>query len=202
MVMYHNDAGDLAEGVADGRAAVVDGELGAVLAQQDGVLGDADDALEALHLGDGIFDGQMGGLVDDVEDLVERKVAGLGLSPSGEFLGDQVHHLDAAFGVACDDAIAYGGKRGAQVLLGLEEIFGTAALQVDGVAKCGVGGLQTSAREEADHEADGQRQCDEKQEKMAGLPAPQGDAVLAALLGCGDDGLEAVAHGVHAGHAL
>jgi len=87
----------------------------------------------------------MGGLVDDVEDLVERKVAGLGLGPSGEFLGDQVHHLDAAFGVAhAMTSIADGGKRGAQVLLGEEELFGASALEVDGVAEGGVGGLQTS----------------------------------------------------------
>ena len=131
-----------------------------------------DDAPQALSLDDGIFDGQAGGLVDDVEDLVEREVAGLGLWPSGEFLGDGVHHLDAAFGVASDDSIADGGKRGAQVLLRLEELFGAASLQVDGAAECGVGGLHAAARVEADEQADGERERNEKEEEMAGLPAP------------------------------
>ena len=168
----HDDAGDLAGGVADGGAAVVDGEFGAVLAQQGGVVAYGDDALQALDLDDGIFDGQAGGLVDDVEDLVEREVACLGLGPSGEFLGDGVHHLDAAFGVAGDDSIADGGKRGAQVLLGLEELFGAASLQVDGAAECGVGGLHAAARVEADEQADGERERNEQEQQMAGLPAP------------------------------
>ena len=168
----HDDAGDLAGRVADGGSAVVDGEFGAVLAHQGGVVGDGDDALQALHLDDGIFDGLAGDLVDDVEDLIEREVACLGLGPSGEFLGDGVHHLDAAFGVACDDSVADGGKRGAQVLLGLEELFGAAALQVDGAAECGVGGLHAAARVESDEQADGQREPNEQEQQMAGLPAP------------------------------
>ena len=154
--------------------------------------------LQALHLGDGIFDGQAGGLVDDVEDLVERAVLGLGLGPSGEFLGDRVHHLDAAFGVACDDSIADGGKRGAQMLLGEEELFGAAALEVDRAAEGCVGGLQATSGEEADEEADGQGKQDEEDEEMAGLLAPLGDAVGPALLGLLDDIVHERAHGVHA----
>ena len=68
----HDDAGEFAGLVADGRSAVVDGDLRAILANKDGVVGDADDEVEALDLGDGVFNGQAGGLVDDVEDLSER----------------------------------------------------------------------------------------------------------------------------------
>ena len=56
----HDDAGEFAGLVADGRAAVVDGDLGAVLADEHGVVGDADDAVEALDFGDGVFDGLRG----------------------------------------------------------------------------------------------------------------------------------------------
>ena len=52
----HDDAGEGAVVVADGGAAVVDAELGAVFADEDGVVGEADDAVETLDLGDGIFD--------------------------------------------------------------------------------------------------------------------------------------------------
>ena len=69
--------------------------------------------------------------------------------------------LDAAFGVAGDDSVADGGEGGAQVLLGLEELFGAAALQVERCAEGGVDGLQAVAGEEADDEADGEREHNE-----------------------------------------
>ena len=73
----HDDAREFAGFVADGGSAVVDGDFRSVLANEQGVIGDADDAIEALDLGDWIFDRLAGTLVDDGEDLVEWLVAGL-----------------------------------------------------------------------------------------------------------------------------
>ena len=137
----HDDAGDLARRIADGRTAVVDGDFCAVLAQQDGVLGDADDTFEALHLDEWIFDRLTGDLVEDMEYLIEGAASRLGLGPSGKVLGDQVHHLDATIGVAHDDPIADGGEGGTQVLLRLEEFLGALTLEVELVLEGAVGGL-------------------------------------------------------------
>ena len=79
-----DDADDLALLIADRRAAVGDVHLGAVFADEDGMVGDADDAVEPLDLGDGGLHGFAGRLVDDVEDLFERLSAGLGLAPAGQ----------------------------------------------------------------------------------------------------------------------
>ena len=197
----HDDAGEFAGLVADGCAAVVDGKLGAVLADEDGVVGDADDAVEPLDFGDGVLNRLAGGLVDDVEDFADGAIAGVGFEPSGEFLGDGIHQLDLALGVAGDDTVADGGEGGTEVLLGLEELFGAAALQVEGAAEgCG-DGLEAVAGEEADDEADDQREDDEHGKPVAGLPMPIGDAVDAALLRDPDDLVEQGAHGVHPGPA-
>ena len=174
----HDDAGEFAGLVADGRAAVVDGELGAVFADQDGVVGEADDAVETLDLGDGVFDVLPGGLVDDVEDFLDRTVDGLGLEPAGELLGDDVHHLDVAVGVAGDDSVADGGERGAQVLFGLEELFGAEALQVERLAEGGGDCFEAAAGEEADDEADGDGKEDKDDDHLANLSAPLVDVVL------------------------
>ena len=98
-------------------------------------------------------------------------------------MGDWVHHLDTAIGIAGDDSISDGGKCGAQVLLGQKEFFGPVALEVDGAAEGGVGGLQATTGEEADEKADGEGKQNEQEEEVAGLPAPLGDVVLTVLLG-------------------
>ena len=125
-----------------------------------------------------------------------------GLEPAGEFLSDGVHHLDLALGVAGDDSVADGGEGGAQVLLGLEELLGAAALQVE---RCGGRRrrhvLEAVAGEEADDKADDQGEHNQDDEHMACLPVPLGDAVAAALLGDLDDLVEQGAHGVHPGPA-
>ena len=102
-------------------------DLGSVVAEEDGVVGDADDAVEALDLGDGGFHGLAGGLVEDVEDVSRGCPAGFGLSPAGQFAGHRVHHLDASLGVAGDDSVADGGEGGAELLFGFKELFGAAS---------------------------------------------------------------------------
>ena len=66
-----NDADHFAGAVADGGAAVVDADLSAILGDEEGVVGEADDGAEAADLVDGVFDGSPGLFVEDGEDLVE-----------------------------------------------------------------------------------------------------------------------------------
>ncbi len=66
-----NDADHFAGAVADRRAAVVDADLIAVLRDQEGVVGEADDGAEAAHLVDGIFNERTRVFVEDGKDLVQ-----------------------------------------------------------------------------------------------------------------------------------
>ncbi len=115
-----DESGDAAFLVTDGCAGVGDGDLGGVAADEDGVVVEGDGAIESFGFGDGVFDDFAGGLVEDVEDLLEGKAGGGVLRPSGELLGDGIHELDAALDVAGDDAVADGGEGGAELLFGLE----------------------------------------------------------------------------------
>ena len=197
----HDDAGEFAFGAADGRAGVVDGDLGAVFADEDGVVGDADDAIGALDLGDRVIDGLAGCFVDDVEDLLDGAAARLGLDPSSKFLGNRVHHQDFSVGVAGDDSITDGGEGGAQILLGVEELLGAEALEVEGFLELGGDGFEALLGEQADEQANGQCERDEYHVDIAGLATPLRNAVAAPLLGGGHDGVELSPHGIHSGPA-
>ena len=87
---------------------------------------------------------------------LDGAAARLGFEPSGKFLGNRVHHLDLSVGVAGDDSVADGGEGGAQVLLGVEELLGAEALQVEGFLEGGGDGFEAVAGEQADEQADGQ----------------------------------------------
>ena len=100
-------------------------------------------------------------LIDDVEDVLERAVGGLGLKPACELLGDEVHHVDLAVGPAGDDSVADRGEGGAQVLLGFEELSGAKSLQVERLAEGDGDGFEAVAGEQADDETDGDGQDDE-----------------------------------------
>ena len=136
-----------------------------------------------------------------MEDLRERAAARLGLEPAGEFLSDRVHQFDLAGGVAGDDSVADRGEGGAQVLLGLEELFGAAALEVERCAKGGRHLLHASAGEEADAKANDEGEPDQDHEHIADLMVPLVSAFDSALLGDPDDLVEKGAHGVHFGPA-
>ena len=198
----HDDAGDSIGAVADGGAAVCDVQLGLVFADEDGVVAEADDAVEALDLGDGIFDRFPGCLIDDVEDGLERLAVGFGLRPPGEFHGDRVHHLDEAFGVAGDDAVADGGEGGAELLLGLEDLFGAAAEDIER-SFVGVGdGVETVAGEQADEDADAESEHKQELLHAANLMLPEVDSCRAALLGVmggiGEVAADIIHHGLAA----
>ncbi len=55
-----------------------------------------------------------GGLVDDVEELVDAEPLGLADGPPGALLGDRVHELDAAAVVGGDDAVGDAPQRGGE----------------------------------------------------------------------------------------
>jgi len=77
--------------IANRRGAVVDRDLRTILAPEHSMVGEADDLAVAEHLGDRVLDALAGGLVDDVEDLLERAALGVFARPSGELNGHRVH---------------------------------------------------------------------------------------------------------------
>ncbi len=123
-----NDADHFAGAVADGGAAVVDADLGAILGDEEGVVGQADDCAEAANLVDRVFNGSACLFVEDGEDVVEGFAFGLGLLPAGELFGDEVHEVDVAVGVAGDDCVSDAADGGVQPLLASVRLF---AAQLD-----------------------------------------------------------------------
>ena len=77
-----DDADHFAGAVADGRAAVVNADLGAIPGDEEGVVGQTDDCAEAADLVDGVFNGYPCVLVEDGEDLVEGSCFGVRLRSS------------------------------------------------------------------------------------------------------------------------
>jgi hypothetical protein len=63
--------------VDDGRAAVVDGDLGPLLAKQDSVVSQADNGTKTFDLGDRIFMAGAGGFVNDVKNFNQIATRGL-----------------------------------------------------------------------------------------------------------------------------
>jgi hypothetical protein len=107
-----NDAGENAIAVVDGSAAVVDGDFGAVAAEEHGVIGEADDGSHAANLVDGALDGFAGAFLDDVEDFAEGMADGFVLLPSGELFGDAVHENDVTARVTGNHCVAYAAEHG------------------------------------------------------------------------------------------
>ncbi len=118
------------------------------------MVGETDDAVEPLDLGDGIFNGLAGGFVDDVEDFLDRVPRGLGCGPPGKLLGDRVHRLDVALGVAGDDRVADGLKGGAQALLRAKGLLGADAENVMRLPEVGGDLLQQAPDVDTDDEAE------------------------------------------------
>ena len=74
-----DEADDLRAFVADGGEGVVDLKLRAVLAEEEGVFAELNGVIQTLAADDGIFNGLMGLVVKDGEDLAERLAACLGV---------------------------------------------------------------------------------------------------------------------------
>ena len=105
-----DDAVDISVLIADGGAAVVDGDFGAVLADEEGVVGEADGDSGAEYFFDGALDGVAGVLVDDFEDVGDGFAAGFGEGPAGEGFGDGVHEGDVGVDVGDHDGVADAGE--------------------------------------------------------------------------------------------
>ena len=100
-VLEDQDGADqLALPVADGSRRVAHGEFPPVEADEESVPGRFDDAplLEAAL--DRIGEGPPGHLVDDLEDLGDRRPAGALGGPAGQPLGHRVDVVDEAVGIA------------------------------------------------------------------------------------------------------
>src|SRR6185437_16272423 len=106
--------------------------------------------------------------------------------------------MDMAFGVAGDDAVADGCEGGAQLLLGLKDLFGTAAENVEG-SPVGIGdGVQAIAREQADGDADAEGEHKQEPLHMANLMLPKLDTRCATMFcvvsGIGEVAADVVHH--------
>ena len=157
----HDDPGERAAAIVNGCATVVDEYFRAVAANEERVIGEADDALEALDARDGGFNRLACNFVDDAEDVFERQVEGVVLTPAGEFLGDGIEQFDATVGVADDDAVADRGKSGADALFGLECGLGVEAKGVEGSLVGVRDAVQAADGKDADEDAGGERKQDQ-----------------------------------------
>ena len=192
-----HDADEAAELVADRGTAVVDEDFASILADENGVIGEGDTGVEALDLGDRVLDGLAAGLADDLEDMLKREAQGFGGGPAGELLGYVVHGLDAAFGIAGNYSIADGLEGGAQLLFGLEGLFGAEAEDVV-CLPVGVGDLlQSAAGVEPDDESDDNREDNKTGEGNSDLIPPATDIAVALLAGCYGECDDALADRVH-----
>ena len=114
--------------VADGSAAVVNGDFRAATREEDGVVGEADDLALAQDLFDRTFDRGARLLVDYGEDLGERAALCFRERPAGQTLGHRVHELDAPRCVRRDDGVADALERSLQRLAAQARLrFGAAA---------------------------------------------------------------------------
>ena len=89
-----------------GRRAIVDGALLATLADEDGVVGQADNGAIAQGAQRRVVHRFTRGLVHDGEHLGQRAAICLGRGPAGQPLGHRVDHGDLALGFGDDHAIA------------------------------------------------------------------------------------------------
>ena len=109
-------AGDAGRARPDRRGAVVDRTLGAVPADEHGVVRQADDDALAQRPRRRVLDRLARLLVDDPEHRVERLAERLVLRPAGQRLGHCVQVGDAAVDVGGDDRIADAAQRDPQHL--------------------------------------------------------------------------------------
>src|SRR5262249_12788077 len=154
---------------------------------------EADDCIKPFDLGDGRLHWLTSMLVDDVKDLFEGEAYGIGLRPAGKLARDRIHHLDATFDVAGDDAVADRGKGGPELLLGLKDLFCAPSEDFKRGAVSGRDRVEPAAHEEADQDADAECDGDQRLEHVADLAAPLHDAHGAASLRMLRDGLEILA---------
>jgi hypothetical protein len=84
---------------------------------------ETDNTVELFYLHDRIFNWLSRGLIDDLEDPLERHAVCFGAAPPGQFAGDFVHCLNASVCVTGYNRIANGLKRSAQFLFGAKDLL-------------------------------------------------------------------------------
>jgi hypothetical protein len=150
---HQHAAGDRAVSTPNRRGSVVDRPLGAVCADQEAVVGEADGRALAQRSQRRIVDGLARVLVDDAEDLAQGAAGCSVARPAGESLGDGVQRHDAGGGVGHDHPVPDRLQRRAQTF-GLEAMVLTRAAQ-------GVGaGADQPAGAGEDHDADDVRRLE------------------------------------------
>ena len=107
--------GDLAVLAADGRPAVVDGDVAPVARNQHRVIRQAYDRPVLEYLLHGAGDDLARALVLDVEDLRQRAPNGIRLGVAGERAGHRVHDRDPPGGVGGDDRVPDAVEGGGQL---------------------------------------------------------------------------------------
>ena len=107
-----------AVGVADGGGAIVDGNLTAVVGEQNGMVGQTRDGAQAHHFLDGILNNGARIFIDDAEHPRKRD-AETGLArPTRELLRHRIHEGNAAFPVRYEDGVADACERGLETIPG------------------------------------------------------------------------------------
>ena len=159
----------LAAGLADRGAAVVDLDLAAVARDQHGVVREAHDRAFAQHADGGILDRLSRVGVEDPEDLAERSTPRLGLPPGSERLGHRIHEDDVATDVGRDHRVADAAQRDTQSLLAVAQtvLGGTRAAQEGG---------QHGGRER--HQQECRDACGEDEPRRAARAYGSGEAPL------------------------
>ena len=111
-----NDADHARVLIKDWRSAVVDMKLCFVFADQNGVIGQADNLARTPHHLHRVLDRRSCPLVINAKDLRQWKPVRLGFLPSCELLGNSVHEYDIAVGIAGDHRIPDTPQSGIQPL--------------------------------------------------------------------------------------
>ncbi len=92
--------------LADGRAAVVDGNFGAVFPDEKRVVRESDDLARAQHEIDRAFHRHARGFVDDAKNGRAWLADGFLPLPGGQLLGHVIHEGDAGLGIGNDHRIS------------------------------------------------------------------------------------------------
>ncbi len=173
-----------------------------IFADKRSVIGETDDGIEPLDLIDRGLNTLARLLIDDVKDVFEKAAGSVCLRPASEFGSDWIHHLDAAFDVAGDNAVADGGESCAKLLLGLEDLFGSASENFERCAVCGGDRMEAAAHKETNKDSHAKGNGDERLKHVAHLAAPLADSNAPSCLGVLGDGVDVLTNLVHQGLAV
>ena len=112
-----NDANHARILIKDGRCAVVDMEFFSILADENGVVGKADNLARPPHHLHRVFNDSACALVVNAKNLCKWQAVRLHFFPSRKLLGYSVHENNFALGIAGDHRIPDTAQRGIQPLL-------------------------------------------------------------------------------------